>query len=147
MTSDGGGWTLVVGINASNQDHVNITSITPSNLSLTTGKWKISDIDINILKTEYYKLECNVWKIFLNMDNSFVSTAYTNSNSNITYSTDQSNWISAIGSSSPHYGIWNYWWSVNHADYLIYKYSGNGCFLRTVSGLGDGNLDGKLWVR
>ena len=36
MTTDGGGWTLVVGIDADNQEHISAAAVTPSNLIAVT---------------------------------------------------------------------------------------------------------------
>ena len=51
MTSNGGGWTLVVGINGANRNHVNTAAVTPKNLVSAGGKGKFSDATITLLKS------------------------------------------------------------------------------------------------
>ncbi len=51
MTTDGGGWTLVVGIDGANKNHVNTAAVTPGNLISPTGKGKFSDAMINQIKS------------------------------------------------------------------------------------------------
>ena len=61
MTSDWGGWTLVVNINPSSQEHrdVNMVGTTPISTGVSYGK--LSDDTINQIKTSngYLKFECN----------------------------------------------------------------------------------------
>jgi hypothetical protein len=61
MTTDGGGWTLVVGIHADNTSHVSTAAVTSSNLTQATSLWdtgkgKFSDAVIQSLVTEAYRL-------------------------------------------------------------------------------------------
>ena len=49
MTTDGGGWTLIAGIE-DNQNHNTAAAATPGNLTTVNGKGKLSDTDINILR-------------------------------------------------------------------------------------------------
>ena len=51
MTSNGGGWTLVVGINGSDHNHVYAGARTPQNLTSAGGKGKLADSVINALKS------------------------------------------------------------------------------------------------
>jgi hypothetical protein len=77
MTNDGGGWTLVVWIDSANENHANIAAVTSTNLSALTGKGKIADTDRNVLKTEYFRFECDDASAFINMTNSFSATRNT----------------------------------------------------------------------
>ena len=61
MLNNGGGWTLVAGINGSNRNHLNTSAVTPQNLINPTGKGKLSDSVINSLKSgssPAYRLQC-----------------------------------------------------------------------------------------
>jgi len=51
MTSNGGGWTLVVGIDGANKNHQNTAAVTPENLVSAGGKGKFSDANIDLLKS------------------------------------------------------------------------------------------------
>ena len=58
MTTDDGGWTLVVGVDVANNNHYNASAVTPTNLSDINGKGKWSDSDINsIIVSEIGRLE------------------------------------------------------------------------------------------
>ncbi|MGZ3774153.1 MAG: beta strand repeat-containing protein, partial [Pseudobdellovibrionaceae bacterium] len=59
MTTDTGGWTLVAGIDGTNSNHYNTASVTPSNLTSTTGYGKYSDGDINTIITTAYRFKCS----------------------------------------------------------------------------------------
>ncbi|MFA5431739.1 MAG: fibrinogen-like YCDxxxxGGGW domain-containing protein [Candidatus Paceibacterota bacterium] len=62
MTTDGGGWTLVAGIDSANANHTNTIEITPANLISSTGKGKLADSVINSIKTNgtvSYRFTCN----------------------------------------------------------------------------------------
>ena len=59
MTTNSGGWTLVVGINSGNNSHVNnAAAVTSSNLTSISGYGKYSDAQINTIKTSMYRLVC-----------------------------------------------------------------------------------------
>ena len=63
MTTDGGGWTLIAGITADNA-HDTSAAVTPGNLTSAGGKGKLSDANINILRTAsgsdgVVRLSCN----------------------------------------------------------------------------------------
>src|SRR5205823_131159 len=49
MNTNGGGYTLVVGIDAANRNHVTTAEFTPGNLTAPTGKGKFSDAVIRAL--------------------------------------------------------------------------------------------------
>jgi hypothetical protein len=49
MTSNGGGYTLVVGVDAANRNHASSSAVTPSNLTSPSGKGKFSDDVIRAL--------------------------------------------------------------------------------------------------
>ncbi len=51
MTTDGGGWTLVAGIDGTNANHVNAGSVTPGALVSPSGFGKYADAVINALKS------------------------------------------------------------------------------------------------
>jgi hypothetical protein len=51
MTSDGGGWTRVVGINATDRRHVDNAAVDPSGMTSATALGKFSDVVINSLKS------------------------------------------------------------------------------------------------
>jgi hypothetical protein len=57
MTTDWGGWTFVVWIDWSNDNHLAIWSFNSINLNNLLWKWKYSDVIIRSLYTETYKLE------------------------------------------------------------------------------------------
>jgi len=50
MTQHGGGWTLVVGINGADRNHLNPDAVTAENLLDGAGKGKLADSVINTLK-------------------------------------------------------------------------------------------------
>ena len=61
MTSNGGGWTLAVGINGADHNHVYAGARTPQNLTSPGGKGKLADSVINALKTgsnPAFRLSC-----------------------------------------------------------------------------------------
>ena len=61
MTTDDGGWTLIAGINADNLHDVS-AAVTPGNLTSVSGKGKMSDANINIMRSAgngVVKLTCN----------------------------------------------------------------------------------------
>ena len=47
MTNQGGGWTLVVGIDGTTSNHINSAAVTPANLTSPAGKGKLADATIN----------------------------------------------------------------------------------------------------
>jgi hypothetical protein len=49
MTTNGGGYTLVVGVDATNRNHVTTAAVTPQNLTTAIGKGKLSDAVIRAL--------------------------------------------------------------------------------------------------
>lgn len=57
MTTDGGGWTLVVGIAASNSAHNTPDEVDPGELAEPTGLGKLSDTAINTLVTQAFRLQ------------------------------------------------------------------------------------------
>jgi hypothetical protein len=51
MTTDGGGWTRVVGINAADYNHVNSAAVNPCGMTSASALGKFSDAVINSLKS------------------------------------------------------------------------------------------------
>jgi len=51
MTTDGGGWTRVVGINAADHNHVTSSAVNPSGMTGAASLGKFSDATINALKS------------------------------------------------------------------------------------------------
>jgi hypothetical protein len=51
MTSDGGGWTRVVGINATDHKHVTSDAVNPGGMTTADALGKFSDVVINALKS------------------------------------------------------------------------------------------------
>src|SRR5262245_26650029 len=51
MTTDGGGWTRVVGINATDRRHVTSAEVDPSSMTTATAFGKFADAVINSLKS------------------------------------------------------------------------------------------------
>jgi hypothetical protein len=61
MTTDGGGWTRVVGINPSDYEHVNSGDVNPGGMTTATALGKFGDTIINSLKSGTdpgYRLKC-----------------------------------------------------------------------------------------
>ena len=74
MTTNNGGWTLVVGINGTNENHVNTAAVTPSNLTSTSGYGKFSDVQINTIITSAYRFTCAGQTEFYNSACTFAAT-------------------------------------------------------------------------
>jgi len=137
MTDDGGGWTLVVWIDAWNNSHVYTGSVTPWYLIHTDGKWKFSDSFINQLWNEF-KLECSSLSTHYYQVSSFTSTSI--SPDSMVKQTYADEYVSHSDSASVHEGLSTYWL---YAPDNIY-WASDGRFGCASNGFWN---PWKLWVR
>ena len=82
MTSDGGGWTLVVGIDAANTNHVNTAAVNASSLITVSAKGKFSDTTIKTIiyagslnSTGGFRFTCNTIKRYFPYSCVFAATS------------------------------------------------------------------------
>ena len=148
MTTNGGGWTLVAGIDAANKNHQNTAAVTPENLTNPNGKGKFSDAIINQIKqtnNPSYRLTCASVTGYFQYTCTFAST------------TDASGACTAEAYTYPpaSYGTTQYSQSLikaladgshSTADRLIYGSSGTPGQCGCDAGVGWGN-SGTLYVR
>lgn len=102
METDGGWWTLVVGIEGDNKNHVDSNEVTPTNLSQVNGKWKFSDAFINSILASTLRLSCAGYSDYFNTR--WITYSSNNSSSNIssvydTYWEIPSSWNGTIWNS------------------------------------------------
>lgn len=150
MTTDGGGWTLVVGVNPSDYLHIQSGEVTPGNLTSIDGKGKFSDAVINLLysgsTTGRYKFECggttSYWTRSTpwSVGGTYYKGLACSSSINGTYA--------SVRGISNHNGLTVYGGGGGCGGYIIYHTHsveggqiGRGCY---VSGA---NKSGRLWVR
>jgi|GEM_PF-2190778 len=149
MTTDGGGWTLIAGIGADNNHDV-AAAVTPTNLILATGKGKLSDATINLLRTasgsegivrlicvnsiDYFDYRATAWQ-----------ATYSGNPNGVGWDVYTQPWgtapYSGGGASYPNQpGPWAYSvWGQN----TIYGYSGwTGCYTGSATG-----GPGTAWMR
>ena len=147
MNSDGWGWTLVVGIDGENSNHLNASEVTVENLTNINGKGKFSDDDINTLTRDYIKLTCDGYSDYFNARGQTFSSVVHNNSINSAYDTYNELPLSWDGYSQnsgnvwvTSYGHWTIW-----TNGLIY---GNTQPLNGCRSLEWGwNDDGLLWVK
>ena len=145
MTTDGGGWTLIVGIDA-NQNHNTANAVTPENLVSPTGNGKFSDTTINQLRTAsgsegIVRMTCTGTDYFDYRTTSWHATYSANPNG-VGWDTYTQPWGTAPGTGGgagyPNQpGPWSYsvW-----GNQIIYGYSG-------WSGCHPNYSDGTVWIR
>jgi len=149
MNTDGGGWTLIVGINSQNTFHRTKSAVTPDALVQQEGKGKYSDITINQLPVHgVFRFQCGPeQKVFFRhqhmygANNPRVAFQFA-----LDWQDDQTKWYSSIARGvSSWAGFENYIWAAKNdsTQFISYYIQGNqGCTSR-----GQGGQDGKLWVR
>jgi hypothetical protein len=142
-----GGWTLASGIDVNNTDHIQTWSVTPNNLRLSNGKWKLDDVTISSLKTESYKLECGL-TAYINMNTSFNAWLSTYDYRNSGYqcrNNESASWSTITGWGTHH---WIDTYTNANCSYMIY-YVAEVPF--DVGGCANASVwipeNGKLWVK
>lgn len=134
MVTDGGGWTLVVGISGGSTAHRNSNAVTPENLTDAAGYGKLSDAVINGLRTEAFRMACNGKTVFFRGD---LDADAANQRNECSASLSGP-WRVTDGWPS-HYGLDTY--NQSCGTYMIYNYTGNGCWE------GANGREGRVWVR
>jgi len=149
MTSDGGGWTLIVGIGPDN-NHDTASAVTPENLVSATGKGKFSDAWINLLRTApgtegIVRLNCGTSVDYFDYRTTAWQATYTANPNGVGWDVYTQPWgtapYSGGGASYPNQpGPWAYSvWGQN----TIYGYSGwTGCYTGSATG-----GPGTVWMR
>ncbi|MBU0486643.1 MAG: hypothetical protein KKA07_03610 [Bacteroidetes bacterium] len=138
MTTEGGGWTLVINTGPKGSANnvaaaVGSTPILPTDLTLG----KISDADINLIRGAYstsiLRVEkakcCNTNSIYFVQNRVLNSTAVNNTQSIITYYTSYANALSTTGlqTGTTNYGSTFETWGGGTAGYqIIFRYGGEG---------------------
>lgn len=149
MTSDGWGWTLVVGIDGANTNHNSASSVTPGNLVSIAGKWKLSDAVINQIRwatgtewivrltcgsSDYFDYRSTVWHAdYSGYPNGVGWDVYTQP-----WWTAPGSWGGSAYPNQP--GPWSY---TTWGNVLIYGYSG---WLGCHNGVATGSA-GTTWIR
>lgn len=137
--TDGGGWTLLAVISASDRKHVQADRYNEDRLSdLQPGK--LSDHTIRLmLRDGEYRFECGDRKVFIR---EYLWHSDRNPITPYRFSFDFQQWLEGQTRGAGPWGGWdNYNWAVNHdySKFLAYNSGTPGCEPDQSSG--------KLWVR
>ncbi len=139
MTTDWGGWTLVVWIDVANQNHRNANEVTPWNLSSLTWYGKFSDTMINTLKTTEYRLSCWTTTSYFDPICQFDSTLAASANCSKASTT--TGWTySQCTEWYLHYWLQNYQCTGDQVLYSYHTY--NGCRINESE-----ESNWRLWVK
>ncbi len=136
MTTAGGGWTRVVGINGANRAHRTASAVGASGMTTASAHGKYADSIINQLTTEAFRFTCNGVTTYFSGTLDADSTNQTNPCSNSV----SGPYYPTSGYPS-HAGIESYSPSGGSCNYIIYSYVGNGCWQ------GSDGRSGVVWSR
>ncbi|MCX6356148.1 MAG: fibrinogen-like YCDxxxxGGGW domain-containing protein [Candidatus Aureabacteria bacterium] len=148
MTTDDGGWTLVVRMKSNSRAHINTAAMGTLTAQNQADTAKLSDESINAISSEMYRLSCS--GITTYYDAAAKDFVATNSMTNAitTYKTTYiGSWVVGEGVYTGG-GGWQGLGAGDHTGYTVYggqpDYSANGCLHPCTS---DGSQDGYVFAR